>query len=57
MVALNQRLDNVLAVILPDPKELERMELHELRRENKELKISMYVLCGLFFLMFLAARR
>ncbi len=57
VVALNERLDNVLSVIMPDPREIERIELTELRRENKELKISMYVLCGLFFLLFLSARR
>ncbi len=57
VLALHRRMDDVLAVILPDPAELEKMELRELQRENKELKISLYVLCGLFFLMFLAARR
>lgn len=57
VTALNQRVDQVLALILPDPEEADRRELVELRHKNKELEISLYVLCGLFFLLFLMGRR
>lgn len=57
MLILNRRMDDVLSLILPDPAEMEKIELEELRRENKELKISLYVVAGLFFLLFMAARR
>lgn len=50
-------MDDVLALILPDPAEVEKLELQELRRENQELKISLYVIAGLFFLLFLGMRR
>lgn len=54
---ISRRLDNLLDIFAPDPEIAHRTELIELRQQNKELTISLYVLAGLFFLMILANRR
>lgn len=57
VLALSRRLDDVLEVLLPDPERELCITLTDLERENKELKISLYVMAGLFFLLFLGMRR
>jgi hypothetical protein len=55
-------MDDVLELLLPQQESPEVREqraviaYNELARENKELTISLYVVCGLVFLLFLMRR-
>jgi len=52
-------MDDVLELLMPPEivrRDVSVADYNELTRENKELKISLYIMAGLFFLMLLARR-
>jgi|SRR5882672_641607 len=59
LLALHRRMDDVLELLMPPEivrRDVSVADYNELTRENKELKISLYIMAGLFFLMLLARR-